>query len=195
MAWKYFVCCYEGNPKVTCGLPSQMVSYVGAFALSLLLARKVTWGALKLMWCHFNGMGPKHTSRPVTLQWRHNECDGVSNHQPHDCLFNRLFRLRSKKTSKLRLTDLCAGNWPVTGEFPAQRASNAENVSIWWSHNAININPLYTVDAIRHPIPLPSLVPVMACCLTAPSHYLNHCWLIVIWALRDTLQCSHLMLN
>ena len=30
------------------------------------------------------------------------------------------------KTSKLRFTSLCAGNSPVTGEFPAQRASNAE---------------------------------------------------------------------
>ena len=29
----------------------------------------------------------------------------------------------------------CAGNSPVTGEFPAQRASNAENVSIWWRHH------------------------------------------------------------
>ena len=24
---------------------------------------------------------------------------------------------------------------PVTGEFPAQRANNAENVSIWWRHH------------------------------------------------------------
>ena len=69
------------------------------------------------------------------LQWRHNERDGISNHQPHDCLLNRLFRRRSKKTSKLRVTGLCVGNSPVTGEFPAQRASNAENVSIWWCHH------------------------------------------------------------
>ena len=41
----------------------------------------------------------------------------------------------SKKTSKLRVTGLCAGNSPVTGEFPAQMTSNAENVSIWWRHN------------------------------------------------------------
>ena len=38
---------------------------------------------------------------------------------------------RSKKTSKLRVTGLCAGNSPVTGEFPAQMASNVENVFIW----------------------------------------------------------------
>ena len=56
-----------------------------------------------------------------------------------DCLLNRLFRRRSRKTSKLHVTGLCAGNSPVTGEFPAQRASNAENVSIWWRHHDINV--------------------------------------------------------
>ena len=71
----------------------------------------------------------------LTLQWHHNERDGVSNHQPQDCLLNRLFRHRSKKTSKLRVTGLCEGNSPVTGEFPAQRASNEQNVSIWWRHH------------------------------------------------------------
>ena len=34
-------------------------------------------------------------------QWRHNVHDGVSNHQPRDCLLNRVFRHRTKKTSKL----------------------------------------------------------------------------------------------
>ena len=72
-----------------------------------------------------------------TLQWRHNGRDSVSNHQPHDCSLNRLFRRRSKKTSKLRLTDLCTGNSPGTGEFPAQKGSYAENVSIWWRHHDI----------------------------------------------------------
>ena len=61
------------------------------------------------------------------LQWRHNGRDSVSNHHPREYILNRLIRCRSKKTSKLRLTGLCAGNSPETGEFPAQRASNAEN--------------------------------------------------------------------
>ena len=64
----------------------------------------------------------------MPLLWRLNGCGGVSNHQPHDCLLSRLIRHRSKKTSKLRVTGLCAGNSPVTGEFPEQRASNAENI-------------------------------------------------------------------
>ena len=45
------------------------------------------------------------------------------------------FRRRWKKTSKLRVTGLCEGISTVTGEFPAQRASYAENVSIWWRHH------------------------------------------------------------
>ena len=49
------------------------------------------------------------------LHWSHNDYDGVSNHQPHGCLLNRLFRRRSKKTSKLRVTGLCAGNSPHKG--------------------------------------------------------------------------------
>ena len=46
------------------------------------------------------------------LHWRHNDHDGVSNHQTYGCLLNRLFRRRSKKTSKLCVTDLCVGNSP-----------------------------------------------------------------------------------
>ena len=43
------------------------------------------------------------------------------------------------KTSKLRGTGLCVGNSPVAGEFPAQGASNAENVPIWWRHHDLEI--------------------------------------------------------
>ena len=71
-----------------------------------------------------------------TLQWRHNGRDDVSlNHQPHDCLLGRLFRRRLEKTSKFRVTGLCARNSPVSGELPTRRASNAENVSIWLRHH------------------------------------------------------------
>ena len=55
--------------------------------------------------------------------------------QPHDCFLICLCRRRSKKTSKLRVIGLCAGNSPVVVKFPAQMASNAENVSIWWRHH------------------------------------------------------------
>ena len=62
----------------------------------------------------------------MSLRWRRNERDGVSNHQPRNCLLDRLFRHIRKKTSKLRGTGLRARNSLVTGEFPAQMVSNAE---------------------------------------------------------------------
>ena len=61
-----------------------------------------------------------------SLEWRNNGRDGVSNHRGLNGLLNRLFRRRSKKTSKLCVTGLCEGNSPVTGEFPSQRANNAD---------------------------------------------------------------------
>ena len=72
----------------------------------------------------------------LPLQCRHNKRDGVSNPRRLNCLFNRLFGRRSKKTSKLRVFGLCERNSPVGGDFPAKRVSNAENVSMWWRHHA-----------------------------------------------------------
>ena len=109
-------------------IPSPGQQY-GVFIFPLLLSRTSYWtdslAADKLrrhnaFWC-----GVIY----APLLWRHNGHDGVSNHQPYDCLLNRLFRRRSKKTSKLRVTGLCAGNssgpvnsphkWPVTRKmFP-----------------------------------------------------------------------------
>ena len=82
---------------------------------------------------------------PSTLQGRHNESDGVSNQQPQDCLLNCLFRRRSKKTLKLRVTGFCGGNSLVTVELPAQRARNAENVSIWWRHHGMMVCVCMTI--------------------------------------------------
>ena len=92
----------------------------------------------------------------IPLQWRHNGRDYVSRHRRIDCLLHRLFMRISKKTSKLRVTGLGEGNSPVTGEFPSQRASNAENVSIWWRHHA-----LITGDRWLHSHGNGSLVPIV----------------------------------
>ena len=82
--------------------------------------------SIKIAW-----LFKKTLYKTFAIRWRQNERDSVSNHQPHD----RLFRRRHKKTSKRRVTGLFAGNSPGTGEFPAQMASYAENVSIWWRHH------------------------------------------------------------
>ena len=45
------------------------------------------------------------------LQWRHNERDGISNHERHDCLFNRLFEAQIKENIK------APRHWPLWEEF------------------------------------------------------------------------------
>ena len=76
---------------------------------------------ISIYWCLYispwleSWMDPVMPYRMLsTLQWRHNERDGVSNHRRIDCLPNRLFRSRSQKTSKLCVTGLWERNSPVT---------------------------------------------------------------------------------
>ena len=104
----------------------------------------IHWTTVPVLYCKVKSLDSFEYRAPAdfttmcpifTLRWNHNERNGVSNHQPHDCLLNRLFRRRSKKTSKLRVPGLCDGNSPGP---PTQRASYVENVSIWWHHHVIN---------------------------------------------------------
>ena len=89
-----------------------------------------------------------------SLLWRHNDRDGgVSNHQPYYCLLNHPFRRRSKKTSKVGITSLCAGNSPGTSEYLAQITSGTENVSIWCRYH----DPWRLVIAKNHVLVLPCL--------------------------------------
>ena len=83
-------------------------------------------------------------------------------------LANNLIRCRSKKTSKLRVTGLCTGNSPETGELSEQRASNAENVSIWWRHHGSrsfvsgNLQQFYWISSESIPIVLFSPIVINA---------------------------------
>ena len=97
---------------------------------------------LKPFWVHHGLDNNVNSKLTHTKHYSDVIMDAMASHQPRDCLLNcifkRLLRRRSKKTSMVRVTGLCAGNSPVTGEFPAQKASNAENVSIWWRHHDIS---------------------------------------------------------
>ena len=113
-------------------------------------------------------------------------------------LTNGLFRRRSKKTSKLRVTGLCEGNSPGTGDFPAQMASNAKTASIWWRHHAFWTHcGLLTPDCRYRS----TSFRVMVCYLTVPSHYLIQCWLFEFCGIhlkpitRDVLKISILTTN
>ena len=49
----------------------------------------------------------------------------------------------------------------------------------WTTILAPYLNSLWPSDTIWHQGSGSTLAQVMACCLTAPSHYLNQCWLII----------------
>ena len=127
--WKWF----KEHKKVFC---QNKESFAGKVKNEALLTPTPDSFDRHEMLCYITQCGKSNTrirftQTTIPLLWRHNGRSGVLNHQHRDCLFRRSFRHRSRKTSKLRVTGLCVGNSPVTSEFPAQMASEAENVSIW----------------------------------------------------------------
>ena len=81
------------------------------FLNKIIVASRGSWYQMHIVNGIFH-IGLDVMSSGPSLQWRHNDHDGVPNHQPHGCLLNRLFGRRTKKTSKLCVTGLCAGNSP-----------------------------------------------------------------------------------
>ena len=121
-----------------------LTDYLDMKGVSNTLINKNKYAYRENGWTHCSGFDVYgHNTWDITpdvslvISRFHRPFSAISNHQPHDCLLNRLFRHRSKKTSKPCVTGLCAGNSPATDEFPAQRASNAGNVSIWWRHHEL----------------------------------------------------------
>ena len=112
----------------------------------------------------------------ASLQWCHNGRDSVSNHEPHDCLLNCLFKRRSKKT----------------GEIPAEMANNAKICfhlmtslcfGVHWYRSCLPISlmtkSMVPSDAIWQQRSGWTLAEIITCCPTALSHhYLHQCWLI-----------------
>ena len=62
---------------------------------------------------------------------------------------------------------------PRVFQFSEQYFQNAVSL------RSLCIISLWPSDAIWHQRSGSTLAQVMACCLTAPSHYLNQCWLII----------------
>ena len=124
----HWMCCYGWRLQIS----ERAITYP---CLSFSGSLDSVWLDFDCRWIAHNIPVQQIRLKLESLRWRHNGRDSVSNHQPYDWLLNRLFRRRWKKTSKLRVTGLCGGNLPGTGEFPTQMASNADNVSIWWRHH------------------------------------------------------------
>ena len=101
--------------------------------ISIIYAYIFLYMVLCIQTCAYR-QGYSFTVTSKWVRWR-------QNHRRLDCLLNRLFMCISKKTPKLRVTGPCEGDLLVTGGFPSQSSSNAENVSTWWRHHAYFLNP------------------------------------------------------
>ena len=116
--------CYQGScPSegiVGCDVSSDTLVNTSPVCIDY-STRLQHWGTLPI-----SQLYARSYTNTVLLQWRQNERDGVSNHQPHNCLLNCLISRGSKKVSKVRVTGLCVGNSPVTDGFPAKMSSNAK---------------------------------------------------------------------
>ena len=135
------------------------------------------------------------------LRWRHNGRDGVSNHQSHDCLRIRLFRRRSKETSKPRVTGFVRGirRWPVNS--PHEESVTAKCFHLMTSScSSLVLSP---VDHLQnrilksyHSCHFNSFLPSAVCMrrwtrpALAPSYFLNQSWVIVNWTLMLILPHS-----
>ena len=93
----------------------------------------------------------------ISFQWRHNERDGVSNLQRLDCYSIVCSGADQRKHQSTASLTFVRGNSPMTGEIPAQRDSNAENVSIWWRHHdqllwsvVINVNLFHACRQLKY---------------------------------------------
>ena len=137
-----------------------------------------------------------------SLQWRHNGCDGVSNHWRLDCLLNRLSRHTSKKTLKLRVTGLCERNSPVTGEFLSQRSSNACGICFYLMTSSSFTLHWHTFWqwTINLALMNTGSIAVTFCCNTASLRSPYNCQVSVPWANSMSTQLtkkrsSHLTQN
>ena len=102
--------------------------------------------------------------------------------------WHRLFRRRSKP----HVTDLCEGNPPVTGGFPSQRASDVENVSIWWRHH---INYILVAKKPNISLSAVSKLPAFSWMTRVFSYPNPHCRIHNSVFLNETGEQAHLLPN
>ena len=109
-----------------------------------LYTQLIYWHCAVILYTHVNLLNKRFwilkSWIPIACWWVTHDSDVIMSSMALKSSASRLFaqqfvQAQVKETPKLRVTGLCEGNSLVTGEFPAQRASNAENVSIWWRHH------------------------------------------------------------
>ena len=123
LGWKDFLCSNSCKSRTLEDCDIQKIYwcfiYITVNFVGVVMTVKTDWWNLITHLLTYSIPAITHVQRRQrALHWRHNDHDDVSNHQPHGCLLNRLFRRRSKKKSKLRVTGLCVGNSPEPVNSP-----------------------------------------------------------------------------
>ena len=107
-----------------------------------------------------NALMMSHERHGFTLHWRHNERGGISDHQPHDCLLNRLFKRTWKTHQSSASLAFLRGihRWPLRGKCFHLMTSSWSSPATWWPNVIIN-NECYKV-----------YISVIKCDIFSPSH-------------------------
>ena len=99
------------NDSYSYGKHCSVVYLVNITRIWEIKQRTYQWYACLCICVHMNDC-VSYTAWIVTLQWWHiGHHDGVSNHQPNDCLLSRLFMCILNKNIK------APRHWPLCGEF------------------------------------------------------------------------------
>ena len=156
----------EGNPLVTGGIPLQKASN----------AENVS-----IWWCH-HALGPPYSRYDLSIDWcMEGVSSSVINDDPSElirfektsiwiCILWHCLTLKCRKFLKLFPTEV----WYILHN---QRHVWCRSES--GARATAGINSLRPTDATWRHRSGSTLAQVMACCLTAPSHYLLPCWLII----------------
>ena len=93
---------------------------------SIMICKRFNKALSCLMLYHLSPVSIHYTD--VIMSPMASQIAGVSN------IYSNVYSGADQRKHQPRVTGFCGGNSPITGGFPAQRASNAENISIWWRH-------------------------------------------------------------
>ena len=86
-------------------------------------------------------------------------------------------------------------SWEFWIEFRSPRDQWGKTWEGWAILHNDSINPLWPSDTIWWYRSWSTLIQIMACCLRAPSHYLNQCWLTSVRSSDSHLRATSHMIH
>ena len=119
---------------------------------------------------------------------------GISHYRQLDCLLSALFRITTKKTTKLYITGFLWGELPVT----SQRVGNAERVSMSWRHYMLRertpecISVIIWICEIIAQLPKLAIVSQLCFCWVRKKTVVRSCWRLMTRVWHKAITCFSL---